>query len=112
MVRIEPPRAQPSADIALRVASGFGAFVAALARHVRPASLFLSGGDTALGTLDALGTRAIRLEGEILPGMVRGTLVGGDMEGLAVGTKSGAFGKDDAILIWRNSWSQRENEHA
>ncbi len=112
VVRIEPPGGQPSAETALRVASGFGAFVAALVRRVRPASLFLSGGDTALGTLDALGTRAIRLEGEVLPGLVRGTLVGGDMEGLAVGTKSGAFGKDDAILIWRNSWSQRENGHA
>jgi hypothetical protein len=36
---------------------------------------------------------------------VLGVVVGCAFEGLAVGTKPGAFGDDDALLRWRDFWS-------
>lgn len=105
VVRIARPQGDPDAGTAGRVAAAFGAFVAELVRRSRPASVFLSGGDTAVAVLDTLGARALRLESELVPGLVRGSVVGGEVEGLAVGTKPGAFGDDDAILKWREFWS-------
>lgn len=59
--------------------------------------LFLCGGDTARMVCDVLEVNAIRLEREILPGIPMGRLIGGPAEGLAVITKSGGFGAEDAI---------------
>lgn len=105
VMRIARPSSQPTTAFAKKVARGFGAFVAALVTTVPPASLFMSGGDTALGVLDQLGATAIRLEREIVPGLVRGTVVGGALAGLPVGTKPGAFGDERALVAWRQSWS-------
>jgi D-threonate/D-erythronate kinase len=65
---------------------------------VHPAALFLSGGDTAAFVCRALGVEAIDLHGEILPGVPRGTLRGGDLDGLPVVTKSGGFGGARALI--------------
>ena len=105
VARIAPPPAETSARTTRRVAGGFGALVAALVARTPPASLFLSGGDTALSVLGRLGARGLRLEREIVPGLVLGTVVGCAFEGLAIGTKPGAFGDDDALLRWRDFWS-------
>jgi uncharacterized protein YgbK (DUF1537 family) len=105
VVRITPPHGETSARTTRRVAGGFGALVAALVARTPPASLFLSGGDTALSVLGRLGARGLRLEREIVPGLVLGTVVGCTFEGLAVGTKPGAFGDDDALIQWRDSFS-------
>jgi D-threonate/D-erythronate kinase len=59
--------------------------------------LVLTGGDTALQVLDALGARCIRLYTEILPGIPQGTILGGLAHGLLAVTKSGAFGSPDAL---------------
>jgi uncharacterized protein YgbK (DUF1537 family) len=94
--------APPSADTSLvdpdRLLAGFADAVHAVIAAVRPAGLFLSGGDTALAVLERLGARGIRLECEIGSGLVFGRLVGGAMEGMPVVTKAGAFGPPDALL--------------
>lgn len=105
VVRIAPPAGETSARTTRRVAGGFGALIAALVARTPPASLFLSGGDTALSVLGRLGARGLRLDREILPGLVLGRVTGCAFEGLAVGTKPGAFGDDDALVRWRAFWS-------
>jgi uncharacterized protein YgbK (DUF1537 family) len=61
-------------------------------------ALILTGGDTALGVLQLLNYEGIELEGELLAGIVRGTLRGGPWNGLTIVTKAGAFGKEDALV--------------
>lgn len=71
--------------------------------------LVLTGGDTAMSVCAALGVRAIAVEGEPLPGVVAGRMLGvggvGDgvcgvpgMPGMQVITKAGSFG-DPATLV-------------
>lgn len=64
----------------------------------RPDGLFLCGGDTALAVLDALGANGLWLEFEVLPGLVRGRVKGGNSDGLLVVTKAGGFGDSDSLL--------------
>jgi uncharacterized protein YgbK (DUF1537 family) len=75
----------------------------------RVSALLLSGGDTASLVCRAIGARHIELIDEIVPGLPRGILRGGDLDGVAVATKSGAFGKPDALVrvadFFRNSSS-------
>lgn len=61
-------------------------------------ALILTGGDTALGVLQLLSYEGIDLEGELLAGIVQGNLRGGPWDGLAIVTKAGAFGKEDALV--------------
>ncbi len=48
--------------------------------------------------LESLGAKGVRLFGEIVTGMVSGAILGGPMNGLAVVTKAGAFGGEDALV--------------
>jgi uncharacterized protein YgbK (DUF1537 family) len=73
-------------------------FAAKLIDTVKPAVLFLSGGDTAIALLERLRAKAVRLESEIPGGLVYGTLLGGPMSDRPVITKAGAFGSPDALL--------------
>lgn len=61
-------------------------------------ALMLTGGDTAAVILRVLETERIEPRGQILPGVPWGKLVGGAYSGLAVITKSGAFGGPDCFL--------------
>jgi len=65
-------------------------------RH-RPGALLLTGGETAIAVLRALGADGIRLLGQLEPGLARGVLAGGPFDGLAVMTKAGGFGDADAL---------------
>src|SRR4030043_582277 len=60
-------------------------------------ALILTGGETAQNVINGLETEGIEIEGELLEGIVRGHLIGGNWDGLTVVTKAGAFGKDDAL---------------
>ena len=60
-------------------------------------TIFLSGGDTALGVCRRLGARGIHLQAEILPGVVLGSLAGGPHAGRSVITKAGSFGEVDVL---------------
>ena len=101
--------APPSADTSLadsdRLLAVFADAVHSVIAAVRPAGLFLSGGDTALAVLERLGARGIRLECEMASGLVFGRLVGGAMEGMPVVTKAGAFGPPDALLKLKEALS-------
>ena len=76
---------------AARLAQGVAPLVA---RH-RPATLFLSGGDTAHATLRALGIDLLVPEGEILPGAPICRPPDSEMR---IVTKSGGFGAADALV--------------
>lgn len=60
-------------------------------------ALVATGGFTARLVCEALGARAIRILGNLLPGIALGSLIGSDVEGLPFVTKSGGFGDDDAL---------------
>jgi uncharacterized protein YgbK (DUF1537 family) len=83
-----------------QIVEGLGAFVASVLNKTRPASLFLTGGDTANAVLTAIGAVGLRLFGEVVPGMVQGAVLGGLFDGLPVVTKAGAFGgKGDLVAL-------------
>ena len=69
--------------------------------------LFLSGGETADAVLRACGGEAIRLEREVLPGLVLGRWLGGVADGLAVVTKAGAFGQEQTLVALYERMSRR-----
>jgi uncharacterized protein YgbK (DUF1537 family) len=60
--------------------------------------VFLSGGDTAEAFFSASGGETIRLEREVLPGLVLGRWLGGLADGLPVITKAGAFGQEQTLI--------------
>jgi uncharacterized protein YgbK (DUF1537 family) len=61
------------------------------------AGVVLSGGETAMLVSRALGVKGIRPEQEIISGAPYGRFSGGVTGGMAVVTKAGGFGKNDAL---------------
>jgi uncharacterized protein YgbK (DUF1537 family) len=67
----------------------------------RPGALLLTGGETAIAVLKALGAGGLRLAGEIEPGVALGALVGGPFAGLGLVTKAGGFGDAETLVrVW------------
>jgi uncharacterized protein YgbK (DUF1537 family) len=62
------------------------------------AGLFLSGGDIAVEVCRRLQVSAIRVHGEVEPGVPAGELVGGRSQGMRVVTKAGGFGTEEALV--------------
>ena len=93
-----------------QIIEGLGLFLAAVLRGRRPASLFLSGGDTASSVLGAISANGIRLGREILPGVAKGMIIGDLMDGLPVVTKAGAFGQEDTLVRVHEYWLKKEKE--
>lgn len=62
------------------------------------AALVISGGDTATLVCRAAGVQRIELCDEIVPGVPRGILRGGEFDGVSVVTKSGGFGQSDTLI--------------
>lgn len=56
--------------------------------------VFLTGGDTAIAVIQQLHAKGEKIEKEIVPGFVQGTLCGGFCNGMTVITKAGAFGTE------------------
>ena len=75
------------------------ALLALKASKIKPVdlALILTGGETAQNVINGLEPEGIEIEGELLEGIVRGHLIGGNWDGLTVVTKAGAFGKEDAL---------------
>lgn len=76
-------------------------FAGDLARHIadtRPASIVISGGETAFAVLRQLGVTMLRLFGEALPGVpyASATLAGREV---VILTKSGGFGNPDTLYL-------------
>jgi uncharacterized protein YgbK (DUF1537 family) len=61
-------------------------------------ALLLSGGDSASAVCRALEVERIDLEDQIVAGVPWGILKGGLLDGMAVATKSGAFGGEDTLV--------------
>lgn len=92
-----PPQA------AISVAETVGALMAALARAATEqgtplGGLYLSGGDMTLATCRALGSAALRLEAEVEPLVALARLDRGPHAGLALVTKGGLVGDDQALV--------------
>jgi uncharacterized protein YgbK (DUF1537 family) len=62
------------------------------------AGLFLSGGDIAVEVCRRLKVSAIRVHGEVEPGVPAGELIGGQYQGMRVVTKAGGFGTEEAMV--------------
>ncbi|HEY1804796.1 MAG TPA: four-carbon acid sugar kinase family protein [Terracidiphilus sp.] len=77
-------------NAAARIRSAFGSYA--------PQALILTGGETALLAVRALGAHSFILQGEFAPGIPWGTIQGGDAHGLIVTTKSGGFGSPSALI--------------
>ena len=65
---------------------------------LKPAGLFLTGGDTAIAVCRALEVSAVDILAEVSTGIPLGKLAGGICPGLRVVTKAGAFGSEQAIV--------------
>jgi D-threonate/D-erythronate kinase len=61
-------------------------------------ALVLTGGETAISILNALGIEGVEIEREILNGIVLSRPAGESWENVAVVTKAGGFGKEDALV--------------
>ena len=61
------------------------------------AGLFLSGGDVARSVCGEDGIQALRILGDLQPGVIVGEVVGARYQGLRVITKAGGFGNEDAM---------------
>ena len=67
--------------------------------RVEVAGLFLTGGDTAMGVMDALGADGSTIISEIAVGIPMMKMSGGLKDGLKMVTKAGAFGREDAAMF-------------
>lgn len=75
-----------------RIAARFAAAVAAAVERLRPSTLVMGGGDTALAILGALGADVLFPQGEVAPGLPWFTIATRHGEGLRCVVKSGGFG--------------------
>ncbi len=62
------------------------------------AGLVLTGGDTAKTVCDMARVNGIDLQQQILPGLAKGCLIGGRLDGITVVTKAGGFGDNDTLV--------------
>jgi uncharacterized protein YgbK (DUF1537 family) len=60
-------------------------------------AVVLTGGETAVSVLNSLGVEGVEIDSELLGGIAMSRVHDGNMAGLAVITKAGAFGKEDAL---------------
>ena len=96
LVSVDLPPDLARAEAALRIADTMDRL---LQRLPRPQTLIVAGGETLKGLCLSLGAHGLRATGQVMPGVPRSILRGGRWDGLAVVSKSGAFGAPD---LWRN----------
>ncbi|MBI4921470.1 MAG: four-carbon acid sugar kinase family protein [Devosia nanyangense] len=75
----------------------FAAAVVGVVEALRPDTLVMSGGDTALAILDALGVGLVFPQGEAAPGLPWFLIKGQDRPSIRCVVKSGGFGGADAL---------------
>ncbi|MDE1994176.1 MAG: hypothetical protein KGI75_16855, partial [Rhizobiaceae bacterium] len=100
MVNVALPEGLDRDDAARRINLALGTVAKALPP---PGTLIVAGGETLRGLCSALDVTALRLTGQIAPGLPRSTIVGGPWEGVTVISKSGAFG---GPALWRDLLSE------
>jgi uncharacterized protein YgbK (DUF1537 family) len=74
------------------------AFELIAAQMPRPGSLFVTGGETLHGLLQALDATSLLATGELMPGVPHARLGGGRWHDLPVISKSGGFGEPDLLI--------------
>lgn len=87
----------PDEDRAGAVAERFARGVKALTDRFGPSALVMSGGDTALAVLDALGVKVVNLVGEAAAGIPVFTTDAPGHRAMQCLVKSGGFGKIDSL---------------
>ena len=103
---LAPPAGEGADDPARRreTAARLAEAARAGVERSRPGTLLLTGGETAIAVLRALGAGGLRLAGEIEPGIALGALVGGPFDGLVLVTKAGGFGDAETLVrVWEAS---------
>ena len=74
-----------------------GELAAAVLEQGIVSGVFVTGGDTALGLLEALGADGSEILSEVSVGIPMMRVIGGQAAGVKMVTKAGAFGTQDAI---------------
>jgi uncharacterized protein YgbK (DUF1537 family) len=100
---LAPPSDGGAGDAARRreTAARLADAVRARVERARPGALLLTGGETGIAVLRALGAGGLRLAGELEPGIALGAITGGPFDGLVAVTKAGGFGDADALVrLW------------
>ncbi len=96
MVSMELPDDLDRAEAAHRIAT---AMTGLTWRLSPPGTLIVAGGETLRAICDALGARGLEATGIVAPGVPRSVMRGGAWDGVAIISKSGAFGGD---TLWRD----------
>jgi len=71
----------------------------AVTKQARPAAFIVGGGATAHGVLVTLGTVAIQIDAEPLPGIAAGVTMGGHFAERPVVLKPGAAGEETSLIF-------------
>lgn len=79
------------------IATAFGQFAASMIQQFHPSGMLLTGGETAIQTLESLNANGLKLLAEVLPGIQYGHLTGTAFDDSLVVTKAGGFGEADSI---------------
>ncbi len=93
-----PGGAHSREEFSERIAGCLADAAAEFVQRNRIAGMFLTGGDTAIHILRAVGARGLRLVSELEAGLPAARLIGGILHGLPVVTKAGAFGDEGAVV--------------
>lgn len=82
------------------ITRNLGELTANIVRHATcpRCTLFMTGGETALATLNALGVTELTLHEELLPGVVRSSVTHGMWKHGSIITKAGGFGEPDTLV--------------
>jgi uncharacterized protein YgbK (DUF1537 family) len=96
MVSVALPDGLGRAEAARRIAAAMAGLTQ---RLPRPGTLVAAGGETLRAICLALGARGLDAVGIVQPGVPRSVMRGGAWDGVAVVSKSGAFGRD---TLWRD----------
>ena len=90
-------RGMKTDDVSAYIQSLLGSAARSVLSQARVSGVFLTGGDTAMGVLDAMGADGSEILSEIAIGIPMMRIIGGGLDGIKVVTKAGAFGNEDAI---------------
>jgi hypothetical protein len=96
LVSVDLPAEIERGDAAARIAKILGGVAKALPA---PGTLIVAGGETLRGLCSSLGAEALRVTGQVAPGLPRSVMLGGHWDKVQVISKSGAFGGPN---LWRD----------
>ncbi|ACL63109.1 four-carbon acid sugar kinase family protein [Methylobacterium nodulans] len=96
LVSLGLPEGTGRQEAAARIAASFGLLARALPP---PGTLLVAGGETLKALCLALGTETLVVTGQVAPGIPRSRMRGGLWDGVAIVSKSGAFGSP---AVWRD----------